>query len=247
MTFTTIQNDIQSFLGFTLSSTSRVNTTEIAQWVNQDYRIAQSKLAEANVNYYQGETLEADTTASTDTYALPAKFLKMKRLEIQYDDNEDKVRVTPIDINDIWSTLNPDNDPWSQESPYYAIWENDLIIKPAPDETSSTWTVDSGSAYKLWFIEEQDDISGATEPALPSAYQHILAYGPTARGFRKLKMYDDAREYEGLWIRGLNEMIAENTHKDKVKPMGFTVTRGTTMRHGIYKPSGSGLSSSRFR
>lgn len=236
MTYTTIQNDVQSFLGFALSATSRVNTTEVAQWVNQDYRIAQSKLAEANIDYYQGETSEGDTTDGTDTYTLPTKFLKMKRLEIQYDDDEDKVRVTPIDINDIWSTLDPDSDPWSQKNPYYAIWESSFILKPVPDETSSTWTTDPASAYKMWFIEEQDDISGTTEPALPSAYQHILAYGATARGLRKIKEFQNAREYEALWARGLAEMIAENTHKDKVKPLGFTMTRGTNKGHGIWRP-----------
>lgn len=235
-TYTTISNDIQSFLGFALSASSRVNTTEVSAWVNQDYKIAQSKLAEANVNYYQGEISEGDTTDGTDTYALPTKFLKMKRLEIQYNDDEDKVRVTPIDINDIWSTLDPDSDPWSQRNPYYAIWESSFIIKPTPDETSSAWTTDPASAYKMWFIEEQDDISGTTEPALPTAYQHILAYGPTARGFRKLKNFEAAREYEALWMRGLAEMVAENTHKDKVKPLSFSITRGGSKIHGIRRP-----------
>ena len=84
MQYTAIQNDVQSFLGFTLSTSSRVTTTEISQWVNQDYKIAQSKLAQANINYYQGETTEDDTTDGTDTYTLPTKFLVMKRLEIQY-------------------------------------------------------------------------------------------------------------------------------------------------------------------
>jgi hypothetical protein len=244
MTYTTIQNDVQSFLGFALNASSRVNTTEVAQWINQDYRMAQSKMADANINYYQGETVEDDTTDGTDTYALPAKFLKMKRLEIQYDDDEDKVRATPIDINDIWSTLDPDDDPWSQEKPYYALWENDFILKPMPDETSSAWTTDPGSAYKMWFIEEQDDISGNTEPALPSAYQHILAFGATARGFRKLKKFNDANQYQALWLQGLSDMVSENTSKDKTKPMGFTVTRGSSTRHGIYRPSGSALGSS---
>jgi hypothetical protein len=234
-TYTTIQNDIQSFLGFALSATSRVNTTEIAQWVNQDYKIAQSKLAEANVNYYQGETKEDDIEDGVDTYTLPTKFLKMKRLEIQFDDDTDKVRATPIDINDIWSTLDPDSDPWSKTNPYYAIWENNFIIKPVPDEDSADWTTDNGSAYKMWFIEEQDDISAALVPALPTAYQHILAYGPTARGFRKLKNFEAAREYEALWVRGLADMIAENAYKDKAKPLSFTITRGVNKRHGIWR------------
>lgn len=245
MTYTTILADVQSFLGFAISSSSRVNTTEVSQWINEDYKIAQSKLADANVDYYQGETVEGDTTASTDTYALPTKFLKMKRFEIQYDDNEDKVRATPIDINDIWATLDPDSDPWSQERPFYAFWENDFIIKPVPDETSTGWSVDSGSAYKIWFLEEQDDIAGSTVPDLPTAYQHILAYGATARGFRKLKKFNDANQYQALWMSGLSDMIAENTSKDKTKPMGFTMTRGSSSRHGIFRPSGSALGSSK--
>lgn len=236
MTYTEIVNDIQSYLGFTISSSSRVTSTEVSQWVNQDYRIAQSKMAEANINYYQGETTTGDVVSGTDTITLPDKFLKMKRFEIQYDDDEDKVRATGIDINDIYSTLDPENDPWSQQKPYYALWENTLVLKPTPDDSSSTWTTDSGNAYKLWFIEEQDDISGSSEPALPSAYHHLLSYGPTARGFRKIKKFDYANQYQSLWLQGLADMIAENTSKDKTRSMSFTITRGSSREEGIYRP-----------
>jgi hypothetical protein len=236
MTYTTIQNDVQSFLGFALSATSRVNTTEVSQWINEDYKVAQSKLAEANINYYQGEIIEGDTTDGTDTYTLPTKFLKMKRLEIQYNDDEDKVQATPMDINDIHSTLDPDSDPWSQKKPWYARWENTFILKPMPDETSSTWTTDSGSAYKMWFIEEQDDISGTSIPALPTAYHHILAFNATARGFRKIKEFEPAREYHNLWLKGLSDMVAENAYKDKTKPLAFTVVRGTDRKKGLWRP-----------
>ena len=89
----------------------------------------------------------------------------------------------------------------------------------------------------MWFVELQDDLSASGDiPALPKAYQHILAYGATARGFRKLRKFDEAKEYEALLSSGLAEMVAENTHKDKTKPMGFTITRGTNKRAGIWRP-----------
>jgi len=237
MNLTNIQSDIQSYLGITLSTSSRVNTTEVLAWINQDYRSAQSKLANANVNYYSGEIMTLDTEDGVDKYELPEKFLAMKRMEIQYSDDVDKVKVEPADINDIQATVNPDDDPWSEENPFYAIWENDFYIKAVPDSDSDAWTTDSGNAIKLWFIEMQDDLSTGTDiPALPLAFHHILAYGATAKGFRKLRKFTEAKEYEALLRDGLSEMVAENVYKDKTKPMGFTIVRGRSNRSGIIRP-----------
>ena len=246
MTFTQIKADISSFLGITISTSSRVTTSEIEQWCNQDYRSAQSKMAVANINYYIGEIVKMDIEDGTGRYQLPSGYLAMKRLEIQYNDDEDKLRATPMDINDVYTTLNPENEPWSQKKPFYATWEDGFYVKPVPDEDSADWTTDSGQAMRLWFIELQDDLSsGSDVPALPKAFHHILSYGATAKGFRKLRKFKEAREYEALLRTGFAEMVAENTAKDKTKAMGFTITMGTDKRHGIYRPSGSSLGSNR--
>jgi hypothetical protein len=242
MTYTTIAADVQSFLGFAIGASSRITSTEVSQWINQDYRVAQSRLADADINYYQGETVEFNTTANDGEYSLAyggdagnIKFLKEKRIEIQYDDNTDKRPMTRLsDINDVYASFDPANDPWSKLKPYYLIWENKLYIKPIPDESSSTWTTDAGSAIKMWFIEEQDDISGSTEPLLPTAWQHILAYGATARGFRKLQKFDFAREYQAMWQQGLNDMVA-SVVKSKKSVMSFKVTRGSDRSHTIWR------------
>jgi len=237
MNFAEIQADVATGLGMTISSSSRFTTTEMNAGINQDYRNAQSKLANANVNYYSGEIQTLDTEDGVSKYQLPTKFLAMKRMEIQYEDDVDKVRVTPADINDIQNTVNPESDPWSKENPFYAIWEDDFYIKAIPDSDSSAWTTDSGEAIKLWFVEMQDDLSGGTDiPSLPEAFHHILAYGATAKGFRKLRKFTEAREYEALLRDGFLNMISENTYKDKTKPMGFSISRGSTNRSGIIRP-----------
>ena len=243
MILTNIQADVSSALGMTISTTSRVTSVEVLRWINEDYRMAQNELADANISYFQGEIQDLDTEDGVGRYQKPTGFLTIKRLEIQYDDDVDKTRADPIDINDIYSTLDPDSDPWSKLNPFYADWEDDFYIKPVPDETSSLWTIDAGSAMRLWFGEMQDDLSdGSDVPALPSAYHHILAYGPIARGFRKLRKFTEAKIYndpvteKGLWEVGLATMIAKNTYKDKTKPMGFTMTRGGSKRNGIWRP-----------
>ena len=237
MNFAEIQADVATGLGMTISSSSRFTTTEMNAGINQDYRNAQSKLANANVNYYSGEIQTLDTEDGVSKYQLPTKFLAMKRMEIQYEDDVDKVRVTPADINDIQNTVNPESDPWSKENPFYAIWENDFYIKAVPDSDSDAWPTDSGEAIKLWFVEMQDDLSGGTDiPSLPEAFHHILAYGATAKGFRKLRKFTEAREYEALLRDGFLNMISENTYKDKTKPMGFSISRGSTNRSGIIRP-----------
>jgi len=236
MIFSAIQADVATFLGMTIGTSSRFTTTEQNAAINAAYREAQSKMANANINYYAGEIVEMDTVDGTGRYQLPDGFLAMKRFEIQYDDDVDKVKATPADINDIQATIDPDSDPWSQQNPFYCAWEDDFYIKPVPDESSASWDTDSGSAMKLWFVELQDDLSAASSvPALPSTYHHILAYPATAKAFRKLRKFTEAKEYEALWRGGLAEMIAENTYKDKTKPMGFTITRGG-IRSGIWRP-----------
>jgi len=237
MNLSEIQADVASYLGMTIGASSRFTTTEQNAQINVDYRTAQSKLASANVNYYSGEIQTIDTEDGVGKYQLPTKFLAMKRFEVQYDDDEDKVRAKPMDINDVNSALNPESDPWSQERPFYAIWEDDFYLKPVPDADSADWTTDSGEAIKMWFIEMQDDLAAAASvPALPSAFQHILAYGATAKGFRKLRKFSEAKEFETLLRIGLNEMVAENSYKDKTKSMGFTISRGTNARSGIWRP-----------
>ena len=243
MIFSAIQADVASALGMTISASSRITITECNAAINQSYRVAQSALADANINYYQGEIQKMDIEDGVGRYQNPDKFLKMKRLEIQYSDNKDKERANPIDINDIYSTLDPDSDPWSQQKPFYACWEDDFYIKPVPDEDSANWSVDNGSAMKLWFVELQDDLSAAADvPTLPLPYQHILAYPAIAKGFRKLRKFTEAKVYDdpvtgkGLWQAELAAMVAENTYKDKTKGMSFTITRGVTKRSGIWRP-----------
>jgi len=237
MSLATIQADVNSALGLTASTTSRVTTVEILQWINQGYRIAQTALAEANINYYQGETEEFDTTDGEDTYSLPTKFLKMKRAEIQYDDDVDKIKMTIRDMNDVGITVDPDNDPWSKTNPFIYYWENDYVVKPVPDEDSADWDTDNGSAIKLWFIELQDDMTtGANVAALPLAYEYILAYPAIAPGLRKLKRFKEASVFDGLWQAGLSKMVRENAYKDKTKPLRFTIRRGVNKSAGIWRP-----------
>ena len=237
MTFSEIQADVSSFLRITIGASTRVTTTQQNAWINQGYRVAQSKLANANVNYYQGETVEGDIVSGTGTIALPDGFMAMKRFEIQYADGEDKVRVKGIDINQIWQTLDPNSDPWSQDNPFYALWKDDLVIRPIPDASSSGWSTDAGSAYKLWFIERHADLSAAGDtPALPKDYHHLLAYFAVSNGFRRLGKHKEADKYMTLWLSGLRDMVSENTHKDKVKPLAFTVTRGPSNNHAIVNP-----------
>lgn len=236
MNLSEIQADVSTFLGMTISATSRFTTTQMNAAINVDYRVCQSKMANANIDYYQGEMSEMDTTISTGRYQLPTGYLAMKRLEIQYDDAVDKKRANSMDINDVYSTLDPNSDPWSQSNPWYACWEDDFYIKPVPDATSSAWTTDHGSAMRLWFVELQDDLAAAgSVPLLPITYHHILAYGATAKGFRRLRKFSEADKYEALLRTGMAEMVSENTYKDKTKSMGFSIIRGGSMRNGILR------------
>lgn len=239
MTLTKLKNDVASFIGLSISGTSRVTTTEVEQWINTAYYVAISKLADADINYYQGEISREDSDTNTEgRYVLPTNFLKMKRLEVRYGDGEDMVWATPVDINQFKTPMHPDSDSYSEDNPYYALWENDFYIRPIPTEASATaWSTNNGEAFRLWYIERPDDLTnGSDVPNIPYFYQHILSYFAANRALRKLGKVSDAREYERDWQLGLKAMVKENTEKDISRDMGFTISRGRNKQAGIWRP-----------
>jgi len=237
MTLTEILADVASHIGMSISTNTRITTTEATAWINQAYRTTCSALAKVNVNYFNGEEIEADTTDGTASYTLPTDFLVMKRVEIRWDDGEDRIRVTPIDINQLQGTTTPDAETFSQENPYYYLWENKIYFLPVPDETSSTWTTNPGAAYKLWYYEMPADLSGSNTPVTPAAYHHIFAYFAAAQAcVGKLDNPQKADRLEAKWQNGMFRLISENTLKDQNKPMSFRIVRGRTTETGIWRP-----------
>jgi hypothetical protein len=236
MTLTEILTDVASHIGMTISTNTRVTTTEATAWVNQGYRKACSALAKVNVNYFNGEEVEGDTDDDVAEYTLPTDFLAMKRVEIRYGDGEDRARATPLDINQLQGTT-ADDDSFSEDNPFYYLWENKITFKPTPTDDSSAWETNPGEAYKLWYFEMPADLSGSNSPVIPSAYHDILAfYAAMTAFYGKLKDEKSGGIFEGRWERGLAKMVSENTAKDQNKPMAFTIVRGRSTSAGIWRP-----------
>ena len=242
MTDTELINDVASAIGMSVSTATRVTATEARQWLNQAYRMACSKLADAGVNYFNSESTSGDTTDGTGSYSLASDFLKMKALKIQYEDDTDKIDVTPIDMNQIQDDLSPESEPWSKLSPYYWIWDGSVYIRPTPDETSSvvagTWTVDAGAAYTYWYYQRPDDLDGTTytTPVIPADYHHVLGDYASFKALRKLGKTQESSNYERRYKEGMLQMIGENVQKDESQQFSFRVMRGKNAQSAIYRP-----------
>lgn len=242
MTRSEIRTEVQSNLGITLSTTSRVTIAEVDRWIDQTHRVAVSGLAEANVNYFSGETDEQDTDSGEGAYDLPNDFLKLKRVQIQWNDDEDMKIAYPMDINDVEGDLNPGEIKWSQNVPRYALWADQIEIRPIPDEDSDTWSEDDGAALKLWYIKAPADLADGTAPSIPPNFHQILAHEPTAKGLRRMQRYDDAKVYDdpgsgrGLWQTGLAKMLQDHSVQDMQKNYRIKIRRGRTKRRGIFRP-----------
>lgn len=241
MTGTEIINDVASNIGLSIGAATRVTSTEALQWLNEAYQIAASILARRNLNYYQGTSKSLDTVDGTQSYALESDFLVMKRVEIQYADDEDKVIANPIDMNDIGSTFDAGNDIAAKTNPVYWIWENDLYFSPTPDSSSAAWTTDDGAAITYWYVKQPAALVAGSTPSLPLAYQPALAHYMTAKAFMKLGNANKALIFSnpagsGLWEMSLKGLAGAETQRDLKKPMSFTVQRGATVRSGIRRP-----------
>jgi len=236
MTLTEILADVSSFLSLTVGASTRVTSTEATQWINQAYHMAETRLFAVDNSFWTIDSQELDTTADDDSYAVESDFLGMKRLEIQYEDGVDKVRATPISMNEVPGTLSPENETWSKDDPYYWLIDSTIYIKPTPDETSSTWTTDNGSAIKYWYYQMGTDLSGATVPVLPLTHHHILAYFAAMNGHLKLGNDSKAGEFENKWERGLRSMVGEYSKIDKTQALSFSVSRGRNKASGIFRP-----------
>lgn len=140
--------------------------------------------------------------------------LKIKRVEVSYDNGNTWYKAEPMDINQkssdsIEATI---NNRFQTTQPYYDMAYNGIFLYPVPIANST-------SGIKIWFDRSATDYvlsdltTGTLIPGFDSNFHKILAYGP-AMEFAMANTKDNADRLEKKLEQFVAEMKAFYGNKD---------------------------------
>lgn len=158
-TFLNVRDQVRSYL----DESAAVDFTEdeVKREVNAGYHRVISAVLETFENHYVSQYTAASVNGQQE-YALPSDFLKMRRVEINYQPNTTgsvRQRAYPMDIDQVRrdlgvSTLGPSI---IRNPGYYIVGDNIGFI-PIPT-VSSTGT----DAIKIWYVQAESDLSSDSD------------------------------------------------------------------------------------
>jgi hypothetical protein len=97
-------------------------------------------------------------------------------------------------------------------------------IRPQP-------TVAIANGIKIRYVALPAELTNATDkPQLPMGSHHVLVAGGTMDALRRLRMYEEAREYREEWIGGMANMIGSYAHRSVMQSRGQRYTHYQDMR-----------------
>jgi hypothetical protein len=150
--------------------------------------------------------LSADFVANQGDYSLPVACLKVKRLEVSYDNGVTYYKAEPIDVNFISKGTSPTQiAQWAnQNRPYYDLSGGSLTVYPVP-----TVSTTGNTGLKIWItrgINEftSSDLSvGTATPGFDQTFHQLIAYGAAldraiAKSLKNLPRIED--RYEKLLV-----------------------------------------------
>ena len=157
---------------------------ELLRWTNQRYHLLEEAVDRVFENYFLTESV-ADTVEDEQEYQLPTDFKRMRRVEINYDcDNDNSVyqRAFPIELDQIRQRLENDNlGIGLTRRPVYYLRGDNIGFLPIPDSAGS-------EALRIQYVAEQDDLSDDDDtPEIPMAYHYLIVVGACADAFEKGK------------------------------------------------------------
>jgi len=121
---------------------------------------------------FAGEIATANVVADQQEYVFPSDILKVKRIEITYDDTN-WYNATFFDMNEtnnpVGNSTDINND-FQTTDPYVGFYDNSLWLYPIP-------TSDVSAGIKIWYTEPITELTATTEPSFVKAYHTGLCYG----------------------------------------------------------------------
>lgn len=139
---------------------------------------------------FQGEIATAGLTANLQEYPFPTDILKVKRIEVDYNDND---KFSPVTIEDIniypnrtLATTASINDYFSSSDPKAFLLDNSIFLAPVPESAVT-------SGMKIWYEKNVTQFTAtaamnAQEPPIARPFHKILSLGAAADYARKFQM-----------------------------------------------------------
>jgi hypothetical protein len=158
--------------------------SDLTRIINKNYHRVVTAVIEVFENYYITEAT-TDMVASQQEYALPSDFLKIRRVEANYDidsANSSFSRCLPIDIDSIrYNLANNNAGVTILRNPAYYVQGNLIGFIPIP-------TNNGDEAIKLWYVALKSDLVEDTDTIdIPyvDRYYGIITKATAAEALRK--------------------------------------------------------------
>src|SRR3990167_1505091 len=176
--------DIRSYLDE--ATASDWTATEVQRNIVQGFHEVAAAVIEVYEDYYI-TTSTSSLVGSQQEYALPSDFLKIRRVEINYDMADANAvfqRALPINLDQIrWRLNNSSIGPRVTGNPAYYITGDNIGFLPVPNKASA-------SGLKIWYIKEIASPTSFTSSDTPDIPYHnrfcpLISWRATANLLRK--------------------------------------------------------------
>ena len=139
-------------------------------------------------------TYTTPTVASTQEYALPSRYLDIKR--VTYNGT----KLQPISMREYDELTWPNTTTTTTGTPtYYYYFGETIGLYPSPD---------SAVTLKIWLVQGHDAITSASTLEIPIQYHHMLVDGVCSKMTMKEIGDPRASYYAGVWQNHLMKATA---------------------------------------
>lgn len=189
-----------------LSSTV-VTDDQLLILFNVAYRRLQRIIVELREDFF-GEIATADLKKDQLSYMFPSNYLKLKRLEVAYEDptqTKNWKKCTAIDVKKATKAWDWYRENQPTTNPIYDIHGERIFI--APDGTAN-----QTAGLKLWYIQRLDDLTAESTPKIPESYHPLIAewaIQSVAFRHRLWEVYTQARILVGSGITSMKRELKE--------------------------------------
>ena len=207
-----------------IDSTATVSDDQLLLLYNIVYPKLQRIIADLKEDFF-GEIATADLVKDQLSYGLPDDYLKIKRIEVAYEDpteTKNWIVASPIDIKHKSKPWNWYRENQSESDPIYDIHGERVFL--APDGTDN-----ETAGVKIWYLAKLPALTTAslnTTPIVFQDYHHLIALGAVVYVATRHKLSEVKRDCFALYQTGIREM------KEELKETVIGSVKGSTPNEG---------------
>ena len=203
-TLENIRDQVRSFLDEPIAADW--TDAELNTLINQKYHEVYSSVINVYEEYATLKEATTSVVADQQEYNLPSDFLKMRRVEVYYDDDSDATpkRALPIPLDQVRRDLANENIGVKIiQNPLYYLRGDCIGLLPIPDETRS-------AGFRIWYYATVSDLSD-NDSTIDLPYSDrdwmLIAYGATADALRfGQQEVGEADRFDEKYERGIKLM-----------------------------------------